>query len=328
MSIDDNSSRWDRQFRLHGAARRRDRHRTRRCLQPATAAISPARPLTEILIGDGDGDTFDGGGGVDIILAGGGNDTIVADQTDYVIDGGGGTDTLQVGANFTSSSDAQIVGIENVTLTAADLTLNLSNQTENFKITGSSGIDVITAGCGSDTITAGWRRTTTLTGGGGATNSGVATNTGNADHRSAGYSTGTTRRQDQDFAGRITARANSSVDSVTLGDGTGWQTPPWRTRAFAVARTCVTGRASIRPRYWHGATSMSHRTLDQSLRRGGRRQIPPSQTTCVTIRSGVQVTAAVNHLRAVFNRRRAPERSGSTPTGRSRTSAKIATWTT
>ncbi len=73
----------------------------------------------EILVGDGDGDTFDGGGGADIILAGGGNDTIVADQNDHIIDGGSGSDTLRVGANFTSTSNAQIVNIENVTLTAA-----------------------------------------------------------------------------------------------------------------------------------------------------------------------------------------------------------------
>ena len=108
----------------------------------------------EILVGDGDGDTFDGGGGADIILAGGGNDTIVADQNDHIIDGGSGSDTLRVGANFTSTSNAQIVNIENVTLTAA-ATLNLSNQTEAFTITGSSGADTITGGAGADTITGG-----------------------------------------------------------------------------------------------------------------------------------------------------------------------------
>jgi RTX calcium-binding nonapeptide repeat (4 copies) len=108
----------------------------------------------EILVGDGDGDTFDGGSGVDIILAGGGSDTIVADQNDHVLDGGSGTDTLRVGSNFTSSSNAHIANIENVTLTAA-VTLNLANQTEAFTITGSSGADVITGGAGADTITGG-----------------------------------------------------------------------------------------------------------------------------------------------------------------------------
>ena len=108
----------------------------------------------DILFGDGNGNTFDGAGGIDIILAGGGNDTIIADQNDRVIDGGSGTDTLSVGANFTSTSDAQIVGIENVTLTTA-ATLNMSNQTEAFTITGSSGADTITGGSAADSINAG-----------------------------------------------------------------------------------------------------------------------------------------------------------------------------
>ncbi|TPJ52909.1 calcium-binding protein, partial [Mesorhizobium sp. B2-6-7] len=119
----------------------------------------------EILVGDGNGDIFDGAGGVDIILAGGGNDMIVADQSDYVIDGEGGTDTLRVSANFTSASDAQIVNIENVTLTAA-ATLDLSNQTEGFTITGSAGIDSITGGSGNDIIV-GTQTDTLLAGGGG-----------------------------------------------------------------------------------------------------------------------------------------------------------------
>ena len=108
--------------------------------------------LDEILIGDGAGNTFNGAGGVDIILAGLGNDTIVADAADYVIDGQGDTDTLQVGASFNDSSDAQIVNIENVTITAAGVTLNLGDQTEDFFITGSANADSITAGAGDDTI--------------------------------------------------------------------------------------------------------------------------------------------------------------------------------
>src|SRR4029077_3752620 len=80
-----------------------------------------------------------------------GADIIVGAQNDKLFDGGGGTDTLRFAANFTSASDAQIVNIENVTLTAA-ATLNLSNQTEGFTITGSSGIDSITGGSGNDII--------------------------------------------------------------------------------------------------------------------------------------------------------------------------------
>jgi Ca2+-binding RTX toxin-like protein len=56
---------------------------------------------SEIIVGDGDGDTFDGGGGNDIVFAGAGNDTIVwnsGDGRDFV-DGGSNTatgDTFQV----------------------------------------------------------------------------------------------------------------------------------------------------------------------------------------------------------------------------------------
>ena len=60
-----------------------------------------------------------GGAGSDYFIGGSGNDTIVGAQNDKLFDGGAGTDTLSIGANFTSTSDAQIVNIENVTLTAA-----------------------------------------------------------------------------------------------------------------------------------------------------------------------------------------------------------------
>ena len=93
------------------------------------------------------------------ITGGSGNDTIVGAQNDTLLDGGAGTDTLKIGASFTSTSDAQIANIENITLTASGTTLNLSNQTEAFNITGSSGADTITGGSGNDTITGRrWRR--------------------------------------------------------------------------------------------------------------------------------------------------------------------------
>ena len=96
--------------------------------------------------------TLDGGAGSDFITGGAGINTIIADDDDFLIDGGSGTDTLNVGASFTSTSNAQIVNIENVSLTAANLTLDLSNQTEGFAIAGSSGIDTIIGGSGADTI--------------------------------------------------------------------------------------------------------------------------------------------------------------------------------
>ena len=65
-----------------------------------------------------DGVTLNGGGGNDFIVGGSGDDIIVGEQNDFLLSGGGGADTLRVGANFTSTGDGQITGIENVTLTA------------------------------------------------------------------------------------------------------------------------------------------------------------------------------------------------------------------
>ncbi len=111
--------------------------------------------------------TITGGSGANSITGGSGADTIVGAQNDTLLDGGLGTDTLNVGASFTSTSDAQIVGIENITLTATGTTLNLTNQSEDLNITGSTGTDIITGGSGDDTITGGLGADT-MTGGAGA----------------------------------------------------------------------------------------------------------------------------------------------------------------
>ncbi|WP_299820984.1 DUF5801 repeats-in-toxin domain-containing protein [uncultured Roseibium sp.] len=130
----------------------------------------------EIFAGDNDGDTFAGGGGKDAFFAGGGNDTIRGDQDDHVFDGGSGNDTLEVGANFTSTSDAQIVRVETVELKSA-ATLDLSNQSEGFKILGSSGNDTIVGGAGNDIIN-GQEGTDSFTGNGGADQFRLVSDTG------------------------------------------------------------------------------------------------------------------------------------------------------
>ena len=126
--------------------------------------------------------TLNGGGGNDFIVGGSGDDIIVGEQNDFLLSGGGGADTLRVGANFTSTGDGQITGIENVTLTAT-ATLNFLNQTEGFIITGSSGADLITAGSGNDTIV-GAQNDTLLAGGSGTDTLRVGANfTTRATHR-------------------------------------------------------------------------------------------------------------------------------------------------
>ena len=131
----------------------------------------------DIITGDGNANTIAGGAGADSLVGGGGNDTIVGDQSDTLLDGGSGTDTLQIGADFTSNSDGQIVNIQDVLLTTAGTTLNLSNQTEGFKIIGSSGADTIIGGSGDDTIN-GQAGNDILTGGGGADQFRLRTNSG------------------------------------------------------------------------------------------------------------------------------------------------------
>ncbi|WP_210240630.1 DUF5801 repeats-in-toxin domain-containing protein [Mesorhizobium sp. B2-1-4] len=164
--------------------------------------------------------TLSGGAGSDIVVGGSGNDTIIADQNDYVIDGGSGTDMLQVNGNFTSVSDAQIANVENVTLTAAAI-LNLSSQTEGFVITGSSGADSITGGAGNDTIV-GAQNDTLLAGG-----SGTDTLQIGADFNDTGN-------------GQITGIENVTLTAaVTLNLGD--QTEGFKITAFSGGNTITAG---------------------------------------------------------------------------------------
>ena len=89
----------------------------------------------------------------------------VTASNDTLLDGGADTDTLQVGANFTSSSDAQVANIENVTLTAA-ATVEPDQPDRELHDHGFGGHYSITAGSGNDTIV-GAQNDTLLTGGGG-----------------------------------------------------------------------------------------------------------------------------------------------------------------
>ncbi len=118
------------------------------------------------IVGGAGNDVLTGDANANSISGGGGDDIIVGAQNDTLLDGGIGNDTLQVGSNFTASSDGQIANIETVTMTSAS-TLNLSNQSEGFTINGSSGNDTIAGGSGKDTILGG-DGNDTVTGGKGA----------------------------------------------------------------------------------------------------------------------------------------------------------------
>jgi len=113
----------------------------------------------DTIIAGAGADSITGGAGADSIQAGAGNDTIVGSQEDVLLDGGADADVLQLGANFTSTSDAQIVNIETVTLTAAGLTVDLSNQgttvgnTEGFTINAYANAALVTGVATNGTLT-------------------------------------------------------------------------------------------------------------------------------------------------------------------------------
>jgi len=101
------------------------------------------------------------------VWGGAGNDTIVGSETDVTLDGGAGTDLLRIGDNFADISNAQIVDIELIELTADALTVSLDDQTEAFEITAfAAGSSTITMGSGNDTIIAGSGNDSIVTGNG------------------------------------------------------------------------------------------------------------------------------------------------------------------
>jgi T1SS-143 domain-containing protein len=108
-------------------------------------------PGNDTLFGQGGVDNLTGGSGRDSLYGGSENDRLNGDQDDIVLNGGTGNDSLYVNGGFASSSDAQIVEVESVLLETSGV-LNLSNQTENLFMSGSSGADTMTGGSGNDRL--------------------------------------------------------------------------------------------------------------------------------------------------------------------------------
>ena len=106
--------------------------------------------------------TLVSGDGNDYLTGGAGDDIIIIENAGEgdadTIDGGVGTDTLQLSSGtHTLTTENKLVGVENVTLSnsVSGTTIDLSNQTEIFTITGGNFIDNITSGKGDDTIDGG-----------------------------------------------------------------------------------------------------------------------------------------------------------------------------
>jgi Ca2+-binding RTX toxin-like protein len=108
-------------------------------------------------------DTVRGGTAADIIYAGDGDDLIRAGQEDTLIDGGNGFDTLELSANFTFQSNTRLLNVEEIRLTAAALTLNMTGSSSmatlrgflpgGNTIIGSNANDIIIGGNVADSLT-------------------------------------------------------------------------------------------------------------------------------------------------------------------------------
>jgi Ca2+-binding RTX toxin-like protein len=126
-------------------------------------SIDLGNQLTEgfVVTGSLQNDTITGGGGADNINGSGGNDVIVGFTGADTVNGGAGTNnTIQLQTNSTdlnSASDARITSIQTIDASAGfgSFDINLSNQTEGFKVLGSNSADTITGGIGADSISSG-----------------------------------------------------------------------------------------------------------------------------------------------------------------------------
>ena len=125
----------------------------------ASETLSGTIDTDDIVAGLGD-DLLDGKGGIDVLIGGGGNDTIkVADLTFRRVDGGSGTDTLALSGagitlNLTAIPDTRLQDIEVLDLTGAGNNtlvlsrlevLNLSSTTNTLKVDGNAG-DIVDLG--------------------------------------------------------------------------------------------------------------------------------------------------------------------------------------
>jgi Ca2+-binding RTX toxin-like protein len=106
------------------------------------------------LNGGAGNDTLDGGTGTDTLIGGAGNDIYVVDSTSDTITElvGGGTDTIQ--SSVTYNTIANLVNVENLTLTGT-AAINGTGNTSNNTITGNSANNTLNGGAGTDTLIGG-----------------------------------------------------------------------------------------------------------------------------------------------------------------------------
>ena len=156
----------------------------------AINASAAAAGVTVSLANQTEGFIFTGSAFADTFTGGSGNDTILGVVGADNINGGAGTDTIRLTATSTALnalSNAALTNVEAIdaSTATAGVTVNLTNQSENFIFTGSAfadnlrggagvdsmaggaGVDTINGGAGNDTINGGLGRDI-LTGGTGS----------------------------------------------------------------------------------------------------------------------------------------------------------------
>ena len=112
------------------------------------------------VVGNGATDTLDGSEESDVILGLARNDVIVGFSGADTVDGGTGTDTIRLtgtSSDLNAAADVQIVDVEAISFGDATegIAVDLSRQTDGFRITGSGFADTITGSSGADIINAG-----------------------------------------------------------------------------------------------------------------------------------------------------------------------------
>ncbi|MFG6100364.1 TIGR03118 family protein [Leptothoe sp. ISB3NOV94-8A] len=123
----------------------------------------------DLLVIDGDNNTFSLGAGNDTLTARGLNQTVTAGDGDDIVSIGSGTVDLGGGDNFVTASDGSTTvtadaGNDTVNLVKGDLTANVGEGDNH--ITSGAGDDMVTAGSGDDIVHAGAGNNTLDLGGG------------------------------------------------------------------------------------------------------------------------------------------------------------------
>src|SRR5262249_28362904 len=123
----------------------------------AVSAATAGEAVTIDLHQQSDGFAITGSAQGDTITGSSGDDTIVGFVGADKVDGGGGADTIALtttSSDLNGAADGDIVNVAAVSAAGASggITIDLSNQSDGFAITGSAFADTITGSSGDDRI--------------------------------------------------------------------------------------------------------------------------------------------------------------------------------